>query len=570
VLQAACDERDEGRRRVAETAARLVDAVPPAVPLRRWMLAPLELVTNSQTHALSPPTPIDRNSSRFRVSRHRLVNHVNIAVRRPGMAENALLGSKIRALRRRETLTQAALADRLEISPSYLNLIESNRRPLTAPLLLRLAQQFKLDLTEFAGQDDARLMADLMEVFGDPVFEEAALADQDVRVLAVSNPVAARAVLQLYRTFKATQESAQTLASRVSDGAELSSIETARLPSEEVGDFLQRRMNHFPELEAAAEELWRDANLNIDELYRALVRFLKDRHGIGVRVVRPSTDPGAVRRFDPVRREITVSELLAPRSRHFQVAHQVGLLTQGALFDRIVRDDAQLSSDESRALARVALASYFASAVLMPYAPFLEAARAERYDLELLGHRFRTSFEQVAHRLTTLRRRGAEGVPFHFLRIDVAGNISKRFSASGIRFARFSGACPRWNVHSAFQTPGLIRVQLSRMNDGAQYFCIARTVTRSTGGYHSIPIVQAIGLGCRVEHAKGLVYADGMDLSHADAAVPVGVTCRLCDRMQCEQRVHPPLHHPLRIDENVRGLSFYAPAGDGPNGTTTG
>ncbi len=195
----------------------------------------------------------------------------------------------------------------------------------------------------------------------------------------------------------------------------------------------------------------------------------------------------------------------------------------------------------------------------MPYAPFLKAAREERYDIDVIGRRFRVGFEQVCHRFTTLRRPGAEGVPFHMIRIDVAGNISKRFSASGIRFARFSGACPRWNVFAAFMTPGMIRIQISRMPDGAAYFCIARTIHKDSGGYHQQQPVQALGLGCRLEHARELVYSDGVDLGNGETATPVGVTCRLCERTDCEQRAFPSLRHPLEVDENVRGVSLYAP-----------
>jgi predicted transcriptional regulator len=221
-----------------------------------------------------------------------------------------------------------------------------------------------------------------------------------------------------------------------------------------------------------------------------------------------------------------------------------------------------LTTPESRTVARVALANYFGGAVLMPYERFLQAAKSLRYDIELLGHRFRTSFEQVCHRLTTLQRPGSEGVPFHMIRIDVAGNISKRFSASGIRFARFSGACPRWNVFSALSTPGLIRVQLSRMPDGKSYFCLACSVRKDSGGYLAPHAVQAIGIGCPASMARELVYADGIDLENLEAAVPVGVTCRLCERMDCTQRAFPPLQHPLRVKEGVRGVSFYAPASE--------
>jgi predicted transcriptional regulator len=291
---------------------------------------------------------------------------------------------------------------------------------------------------------------------------------------------------------------------------------------------------------------------------------LEQDHGVRVQVSKLRADRAALRRFDPGARTLTLSETLAPRSRNFQLAHQLGLLSRSEVLTRLA--DAQgVSGDETRRLLRVALASYFAGAALMPYGPFLAAARADRYDVELIGHRFQTSFEQVCHRLTCLRRPGSEGVPFHFIRIDIAGNISKRFSASGIRFARFAGACPRWNVHSAFLTPGMIRTQLSRMPDGTSYFCFARTVSKGGGGYHAPHTVQAIGMGCEVRHARELVYADGIDLENLDAAVPIGVTCRLCERMDCEQRAFPPLQYPLHVDENVRGVSFYAPVGAEPS-----
>jgi predicted transcriptional regulator len=334
-------------------------------------------------------------------------------------------------------------------------------------------------------------------------------------------------------------------------------VDSSHLPTEEVSDLLQRHMNYFPELEQGAEGLWREARLDGDYLYTSLVRHL-GALGVSVRILRTAEMHGAVRRYDPETKVLSLSEVLRRGSRNFQLAYQLGLLTQAATLDRIAADR-QLTSESSRALARVALANYFAGAVLLPYQPFLEAARTERYDLELLCHRFRTSFEQTCHRLTTLRRPGAEGVPFHMVRVDIAGNISKRFSASGLRFARFSGACPRWSVFEAFTTPGMIRTQLSQMPDGATYFWIARTVSREYGGYRAPRSMVAIAMGCEASRARALVYADGMDLESGNAVVPVGLTCRLCERMDCEQRAFPPLQHPLAVNANVRGVSFYAP-----------
>jgi len=476
------------------------------------------------------------------------------------MRDTPRLGAKIRALRRRESLSQVQLAERLGISASYLNLIEHDRRPLSAGLLIKLGQILPVDLKSLAANDEARLTADLMEALGDPLFEGHALAAPDVMELATASPSVSRAVLALYQAYRGARESADMLAARLSEGDELHAIDSSRLPSEEVSDLIQRRGNHFPELEEGAEMLWSSGLLSGD-LYEGMVRYLDEHHHVDVRIEKVGAMGQVVRRYDPQKRVLTISEALRRGSRNFQVAYQMGLLTQAPAIEQIVRDPL-LTSAESRALCRVAMANYFAGALLMPYTRFLEASRSERYDIEVLGNRFRTSFEQVCHRLTSLRRPGSEGVPFHFVRVDVAGNISKRFSASGLRFARFSGACPRWNVFAAFLTPGMVRTQLSQMPDGATYFWVARALRKGSGGYHSPHTMFAIGLGCEVRHARELVYADGVDLGNREAIVPVGITCRLCERPDCEQRAFPALQQPLKIDENVRGLSFYAPTID--------
>lgn len=476
-----------------------------------------------------------------------------------GRGERPRFGAKIRLLRRRDGLSQADLAARLAISPSYLNLIENNKRPLPATLLVELAKLFDVNLDAFASDQDARTLGALTEVFADPLFDEHELTSADMRELMQASPATARAILALYEAYEAARESADHVATHLSEEEELPGGGGVRshLPSEEVSELLQRHGNHFPELEHAAEALRAALDLEGGDLYSGLSRFLERDLGVAVQIVPWGEERGVLRRYDGDARVLSLSELLPTRSRTFQLAHQTALLTQAPLLDRIAADP-RLTSDDARALARVALANYFAGALLMPYREFLAAAEQERYDIDVLGRRFRVGFEQVCHRLTTLRRPGAEGVPFHMIRIDVAGNISKRFSASGIHFARFSGACPRWNIFSAFLTPGMIRIQVSSMPDGATYFCIARTIQRDSGGYHAQHPVQAIGLGCRVEHAKQLVYSDGIELESAETCVPVGVTCRLCERSDCAQRAVPSLKMPLRVDENVRNVSLYS------------
>ena len=457
-------------------------------------------------------------------------------------------------LRRRHGLRQMDLAEKLGISASYLNLIEHDQRPLTAALLLKLAELYPADLKSFGSDGEARLVSDLHEVFGDALFESLDVTTADLRETA-SNATVSRAIVNLYHAYRDALESMAGMASAVSEGGDLVGLDPARLPSEEVSDVLQENRNYFPGLEEAAERFSEQANLERPDVFPGLARYLEGR-GIALAITRHPGERAPMRSYDPVRKRLSISEILPPHGRNFQIAHQIGLLEAGPEFDRIVAKS-RLTTPDSVALCRVALASYFAAAVLMPYDPFLESAKALRYDIELLERRFGASFEQVCHRLTTMRRPGSEGVPFHFIRVDIAGNISKRYSASGIQFARFSGLCPRWNVHSAFMTPGIIRTQVSRMPDGTTYLCVARTVRQTLGGFGAAHPLLAISLGCEIQHTRHLVYGDGLDVHNPSAAVPIGITCRLCERTDCEQRAFPPIHRKLGIDENVRGISFY-------------
>jgi len=450
------------------------------------------------------------------------------------------------------------MATRLGISASYLNLIEHDRRPISGNLLLTLAQRFDLDLRSLAASEDQKLVADLMEAFGDPLFEGQPVSESDVREIVGTSPEVARAMVHLHHAYSAARGSADMLAEQVIDRQELAGIDRRGLSSEQVSDLIQRHNNHFPELEAEAERLWKDGRLESDDLFGALAQHLDRAHGVSVRVVTVGEMPGAVRRYIPQKKELLISEVLRRGSRNFQLAYQVGLIDCAATLERLAQD-VMLTSPDARALARVALANYFASAVLMPYEDYRKAAEELRYDLDLLGHRFRVSFEQSCHRLTTLHRKGAKGVAFDMVRIDIAGNISKKFSATGIRLPRFGGLCPLWNVHAAFLQPGVIHTQLSRLPDGTAFFSVARTVRKHRGGYRAPDVLYALGLGCAVEEARRLVYADGFDLENAAAATPVGVTCRICERLDCRARAFPSIHQPLQVDENVRGVSFYAP-----------
>lgn len=464
----------------------------------------------------------------------------------------ALLGQKIRRLRQKRKLTQQQMAERLGISGSYLNLIEHDERPVTVALLLKLGQTFGIDLQELSDDAERRLAASLHEVFADAGLGAGSVDAEEIRRLVAGAPKAGRAIVDLYRAWRAAREDAQALQLDLPGGRTRRIV----LPIEETRDLFEARANHFPAMEDAAEALGLPREPAAD-LGRLLADRLSDKHGISVATAPVERIGGALRRFDQKARALVLSEMLPLPSRHFHLAYQLGLLEARAAIDAIIAD-AKLGAPETETLVRVSLANYFAGAVLMPYAPFLEAARAARYDIELLMHRFGASFEQVAHRLSTLQRPGDAGVPFFFARVDIAGNLTKRLSAAGFHFSRYGGACPRFILHEAFATPGLIRTQIAVLPDGAAFFCIARTVEKAGGRYRAPATHQVVGLGCDLARAPELVYSDGLDLARLDAATEIGIGCRLCERTDCRQRAFPPLQHRLVVDKSVRGPSAYA------------
>ena len=469
------------------------------------------------------------------------------------------LGGRLRRIRQERRLTQAQMAEQLGISASYLNLLEHNQRPVTVAVLLRLAQRLSIDLQNLSIDEDEQLRSDLMEAFADPIFDGHDIKSAELKDLVANAPNLGRGLLSLYQAYRGVRGGSRP--PDASAGDEL--VDTPiGMPSEEVSDFIQQRQNHFPELEAATAELWRDHGLSLDTINRGLVEVLATRFAVDVAILPSAAMGGALREYNQLARRLSLSEMLPAGSRAFQLAHRIALLGWRGLIERLA-SSYKFTTVEADNLARVALANYFAGAVLMPYEQTLGAARETRYDVEVLQHRFAVSFEQICHRLTTLRRPGSEGIPFHLMRVDIAGNISKRFSGSGIRIARFGGACPRWNVFDAFATPGVIRVQVSRMPDGASYFCLARTVNPiGRGGGRGLLTQRAsrlaIGLGCTVAHASDMVYADGLALDDVNVVTPIGVSCRVCERTDCDDRALPSIHHPLAVDENRRGRSLYA------------
>lgn len=459
------------------------------------------------------------------------------------------IGGKIRQLRRARRVTQANLADHLGISASYLNLIEHNRRNVTVPLLFSIAGYFGVEPGELAASDDHHLAGDMMELFGDDLFADADLTNQDIRDFAQANPAVARAVMRLFDAWRQVSDDQKSGMSDISD-----TEAQFHRATDAISDFLQENANHFPALEAAAERIRADIDNSDASFESGLRTWLQNVFGLDWRLT--SLPHGVARRLAANGRLIEIADVLPPESTLFTVCHHVASLAVEAEIDDII-DQSTLPEGDAPALARNVLSAYFAAALIMPYGPFLKACTDTRYDIDRIARRFGASFEQVCHRMTTLQRPGAMGVPLHLVRTDIAGNISKRFSLSGIHIPRHAGACPRWNVYSAFLQPGRINIQLSRMPDGGTYFCIAKSFEK--GGYrHNAPRRHfAIGLGCDIAHAKRLIYSDGIDLSNDGQIIPIGTSCRICPRMQCEQRAHPPADHRFRMPDGVKNETLY-------------
>ena len=445
-----------------------------------------------------------------------------------------LIGRTIRRLRTERTLSQQALAARLGISASYLNLIEHDQRAVTASLLLKLGSVLQADLAALSGNTERQLESSLREILADAALGLEPVGDAELRTLAASAPGAARAMLSLYRAWRVAQEDAAGIA--------LPSGRRILLPNEEARDFFQDRGNHFPALETLTETVATQCDASTSGLDRAIAERLARSHGVRVRVGPLDTQ----RRYDPDTRVLDLSETLRRETRAFHLAFQLMLLEARDLADAAAAA-ASPTTPEAADLIRIGLLNYAAGALLLPYARVLEAAQSLRYDVDILAARFGTSFEQVAHRLSTLQRDGARGIPFFFVRTDPAGNIDKRFSASGYPFARFGGSCPRWLIHTAFTTPDRLCVQAAELPDGAAFLCFGRVLTGTPARWTDPAPRHVVALGCDIDRAAEVVYSDGLDLARR---VGIGLSCRLCDRTDCRSRAFPPLQHRLIIDPN--------------------
>jgi predicted transcriptional regulator/DNA-binding XRE family transcriptional regulator len=462
------------------------------------------------------------------------------------MSAKLFLGHRLRRLRRDHDLSQTDMAATLGISPSYLNHLERNQRPVTAALLLRLAELYEVDVRSFAAGGGARTGPDeLAEIFSDALLGDLDVPRYELAELAHNAPSVADAIARLYAALK-----------EAGRNPGLTSAGDARAlvtPENWVRDYIQQHRNHYPALEEAAETL---GGALSDPLSMAepLRRRLKEAWGISARVV-PQSELGNVSQlFDAERRLFLISSQLRSENRLFALAYQLALAEFAPLLDRMVAEAAP--PDEGiRQLLHMSLANYAAGAIMMPYGRFLASAETYRYSIDRLCGEYGANVEQVAHRLTTLNRPGARGVPFFMLRVDPAGNISKRYAGDQFPFSRFGGTCPRWNLHAAFQTAGQPVTQLIETPDGHRYFTVARTIERPVktelgGG------LLAIGLGCDIRHASRLSCADTYDLANAPVT-PVGPACAICPRQDCAYRATPPAGRMLAVDATKKTISPY-------------
>ena len=459
-------------------------------------------------------------------------------------------GARLRALRGQHRLTQSELAARLDISPSYVNQIESNQRPLTASVMLALADGFNLDLSELMTDASDRLVADLREALADPVFGEAAPSLMELKTVATNAPDMARAMLQLYESYRKTNERLAGVDAALTRDPQ-SSMQTAY---EEVRDFFHYADNYVDPLDRAAETLAGElGEFGPDRLNR-LIAYCAETHSIRVTLT-PPLSGDIITRFDRANRDLLVNSRLDPSTQFFQIAVTLAGLEQATLLAQLL-DGASFKTGEARDIARMGLTNYFAGALQMPYGAFLKAAEAHRYDIEELGHLFGASLEQVAHRLSTMQRPRERGVPFFFARVDAAGTITKRHSATALQFARFGGACPLWNVHRAFEGRGEIIRQLAETPDGHRYLCLAWSSEKRSGGYHGTVRRYAYALGCEVGHAGRLVYGEDVDPGRA-VFDPIGISCRICERRNCVQRAVPPLAAAISVPADRRSIVPY-------------
>jgi XRE family transcriptional regulator, fatty acid utilization regulator len=465
------------------------------------------------------------------------------------MADDKLFaGQAVRRIRRANGLTQTAMAEALAVSPSYLNLIERNQRPLTAAILLRLAQRFDFDARTLTGAAPGGGVEALKRRLSDPLFADLNLDRLQLEDWIAAAPDAAEAFARAFDRLTGT-----------AIPQEADAIAAVRAE-------IERWRNHFADLDVAAETLADELRLGNADLYAAITERLRVKHQLSIRILPVDVMPDRLKRLDLHSRQLQLSELLDPASRTFTAASELASIEARAEIDGLAKG-ANFTERASERFYRRHLTSYFAAALMMPYARFLRACEGTGYDIELLQRRFGAGFEQVAHRLTTLQRVGARGLPFFMIRIDRAGQSSKRYAgASGSPLVEADARCPLWQLHNAFDRPGKVVRQVVELEDhpstgSGRWFTLARTVHPQLGRVGTIQPEFAIGLGLDAKLAAPLAAARGLDLTGGEAT-PIGPGCRACTRPDCPQRSAPPAGRVLVFNERERGVTPFVWAGE--------
>ncbi len=459
-------------------------------------------------------------------------------------------GPRVRRIRNGLGVTQTAMAEALEISPSYLNLIERNQRPLTVQLLLKLSAVYRVDLEELRHESGGSL-AQLKEIFADPLLVGELPGDQELVEVAEAAPNAASGMVKLYRAYREQAARLSDLTS-LTIGEGNAPLAGARLPADEVRDVFERRSAYFPRIEAEAEA-FSSRFADMRDLPFAFREWLRAERGIGVRILPVHVMPDLRRRFDRHSMRLFVSERLSAPDQAHEIAIEVASL---ALRDAILAEleALPLTTPEAKRIARFELSRYAALAIAMPYAAFLAAAQNARYDIDILRARFGASFAQAATRLTMLQRPDAAAIPFFLMEIDAAGNRLRRAGALGFPHSGFGGGCPKLNIHVALLQPGQILAEMIEMPGGANYLTISRTLEGPNAPFGERVRRTALLIGC--EGGLGQATAYGR-IAAAQPAVAVGSACRLCERRGCLSRAEPPVTRPLGLDEMVAGISSF-------------
>ena len=464
------------------------------------------------------------------------------------------IGHKIKSKRRKLGISQSGLAKKLLISASYLNLIENGKRKVNVDLLLKVTNELNIEISEISKKTDTNLYQNLMDILGDNLFEDLDITNFDIKDLVNTNPLIAKALIKLGDNYKKKNQDIVNKVENIS-GKFIDSRKNS-FPGEVVSDFIQENENYFSKLEDFANNIFNKIQSNSRIGYSSICEYLNSKHKIEVKDIVPDEKKPFTKQYDPDKKTFFLSDYLTLESKKLYSAAQVAQIEADEIINEYL-NTFSFPTKEAKKLSKVALLNYTGAAIIMPYKAFYQECMQQRYDVELLQNTFATSFEQVAHRITCLQNPKMKGIPFHMLRADVAGNISKRFSLSGIEIPRYGGACPRWNIYTAFTMPGKVHAAVSKMSNGEKYICIARTVEKGIGRHGMFKSMLSIGLGCQAKYAKDFVYADSLNLNDKKTETPIGVNCRTCDRMDCQQRAFPPLHKKFDIDLNKRGISVY-------------